>query len=383
MKSLPGSELAVAEFYRFHRNTDTISTWAWEARDSTLHSFLAGLKRQFMPEPVAVTGHGILERIYHAGVSFAGPLEKLLNDVIDPRAIHRLMARRLHYAAIFPVWREAVVFGALGVYSDSPLGQSQIGRLKSVASVMEQLVELSGNLGTGPALAAVTEERFRRAVAEELHGPIQTKLLLIISDLRATAGSSSAVASQLNAAIQRLEDLREHDIRQLSHRVHPGIIRVALRPALRQLEDEFASYVAVHLVISSEVAALDTPINSELSERTRLAIYRIVEEAMQNAVRHAQAKNVRVVLEMAEPHLLRARVWDDGVGFSQAKAGLGIYLMKSRARGVYGRVTIQSSPGLGTEVQALIPVRVRLKPNRILSRRDRHEWEQSYIGDHC
>jgi signal transduction histidine kinase len=87
------------------------------------------------------------------------------------------------------------------------------------------------------------------------------------------------------------------------------------------------------------------------------AIFRIAQEALANAGRHARAATVKVAL-FADPHFLRLTVSDDGRGFdpSQPESGMGIANMQSRAAEYRGTFELISSPGKGTSITAAVPV---------------------------
>ena len=103
-------------------------------------------------------------------------------------------------------------------------------------------------------------------------------------------------------------------------------------------------------------------IDSVLSAETELVLYRIVQEALSNVVRHADARSVCVRIERQESAVV-AEVTDDGKGFSvdeelrRPDRGLGLFGMQERAAYVGGSVDIQSRPGAGTTVRVTLPIR--------------------------
>jgi len=89
-------------------------------------------------------------------------------------------------------------------------------------------------------------------------------------------------------------------------------------------------------------------------------IYRIIQEALNNMVKHAHATRAAVVVER-DLHRVRIRVEDDGCGFDPSMSGdfdghYGLISMKERAEQVKGRVVIESAPGHGTRVEAIVPM---------------------------
>jgi len=86
-----------------------------------------------------------------------------------------------------------------------------------------------------------------------------------------------------------------------------------------------------------------------------MQIYRIAQEAIQNAVKHSQARNIWVIFKKAETQTTLV-VRDDGQGFETAKApqGQGMQILQERAAIIPGRLTVSSQPGKGTEVRLAI-----------------------------
>jgi signal transduction histidine kinase len=88
------------------------------------------------------------------------------------------------------------------------------------------------------------------------------------------------------------------------------------------------------------------------------AVFRIVQESLTNAVRHAKARRLEVALEVAQAGV-RAKVTDDGCGLGPAPAngaGMGLLGMRERARAHGGQLTIESRPGAGTAVSLHLPL---------------------------
>jgi signal transduction histidine kinase len=94
-----------------------------------------------------------------------------------------------------------------------------------------------------------------------------------------------------------------------------------------------------------------------MSWESKQALYRIAQEALHNAGRHARATEVRIVLSQIDSHV-RLEVHDNGVGFDSGRAlpgHFGLNTMRERATGLGGTLEIESHPGDGTMVRAIIP----------------------------
>ncbi|AHG92984.1 ATP-binding region ATPase domain protein (plasmid) [Gemmatirosa kalamazoonensis] len=147
------------------------------------------------------------------------------------------------------------------------------------------------------------------------------------------------------------EALRE--VRTLSHTVHPRVLddlglAAALETLARRTQDQ--SGVAVHVTASG-----DSPPSAPVAS----VLYRVAQEALRNALRHAGASRIDLRLE-ADARATRLTVADDGVGFDvaatdAARAGLGLFVMRERLALVDGTLTIDSGRGVGTRVIACAP----------------------------
>ena len=148
------------------------------------------------------------------------------------------------------------------------------------------------------------------------------------------------------------------DIQHISHQLHPSkLYYLGLSAAVRDLCHEFARQREIEV----ECNVRDVPV--DLDENTTLGLYRTAQEALRNVTKHSHAHHVKVELGY-ESGLVRLRVSDDGVGFTphpigSGNGGLGLVSMHERLRSAGGRCFIWSRPGLGTQVEASVPVLLR------------------------
>jgi signal transduction histidine kinase len=152
-----------------------------------------------------------------------------------------------------------------------------------------------------------------------------------------------------------VDEVREQEVRELSHRLHPSIIRAGLLPALETLAEEMPR-LDVAIVSEPDVEALDHSSHNGFSETVRLTAYRVVEEALGNVAKHAQTTDVEVALSMVDSQLA-IRVRDEGRGFDAQtlRAGLGLGSIAARVERMSGQWTINSSVGQGTSLSVLLP----------------------------
>ena len=153
------------------------------------------------------------------------------------------------------------------------------------------------------------------------------------------------------------------EIRALANRAMEELLTLArqLRPtALDDLGLEAALAGNVRELTNQGVVRASFDADGELSalpQDAQLVVYRVAQEALSNAVRHANAEHVRVGLHR-EADRIALSVSDDGGGFTfdQTARGLGISGMRERALLVGGEFQIESRPGIGTRVRLLVPI---------------------------
>jgi signal transduction histidine kinase len=196
----------------------------------------------------------------------------------------------------------------------------------------------------------VVEERNR--VARELHDSVTQNLFGVVLAAEAAATLLDRDPDQARAQLQRVQDLARAGMEELRSLIFE------LRPAA--LADEgLAATLRKHLGILRRVHDQDIALRVAGAPRPGGAtdgdVFRIAQEAVHNAVRHAHAERIQVGLSARNGHLVLT-VDDDGVGFDPTAAALrsrrlGLTSMEERARALGGTLTIDSRPGEGTRVR--------------------------------
>jgi signal transduction histidine kinase len=224
-----------------------------------------------------------------------------------------------------------------------------------LAQLQAQVVELARSRG----LITQAEERLRRELAEVLHSRVQNRLLMVwyrIGEVEELLPTDAAAGARLLSEIRdQVDQIREQDVRELSHRLHPSIIRAGLLPALETLAEEMPS-LSISIQADAEVEALDHSAQNGIPEEVRLTAYRVVEEALGNIVKHAAASRVDVILKLSS-HGLTIDARDNGRGFDQhaARPGLGLGSIAARVGRVGGEWAISSGRGVGTCLSVVLP----------------------------
>jgi two-component system sensor histidine kinase UhpB len=217
----------------------------------------------------------------------------------------------------------------------------------------EQNRDLAGRLITA-------QEAERTRIARDLHDGVCQELASVsvdVSYLRQKGGhvQSLEVQETLVCLQSRLEGTAE-TLRLLSHGLHPSVLQhIGLVAALQShcAEVERQHHIHVTFFADDEVEPASWP--------PALALFRIAQEALRNAARHARARHATVSLARSNGHLTLT-VADDGEGFDALAArqngGLGLASIEERARLVQGQATIRSQPGQGTTVDVRVALGV-------------------------
>ena len=223
----------------------------------------------------------------------------------------------------------------------------------SLASVHE---ERMAQLREQFAQVTAAQEEERQRIARELHDGLLPALASLNIRLH-TVGKrlqreEHPLADEVTELAEQAQD-NSRDIRRLVHDLRPvALDELGLVPALRQhlarCEQEHG--LAVELV-ADEGERLPAPMET--------ALFRIVQEAVNNVLRHAQAQHVSVVLKR-DVDQVRVQIVDDGQGFDiqlpRSGRHVGLWSMRERVEQLGGQLEVHSAPGQGTTVIAIVPL---------------------------
>lgn len=263
---------------------------------------------------------------------------------------------------------ERVTDGDLSVRVPQPsAGDTQIAQLSQAFNAMLDQVEddtraiersraLTERL-TQQVINAQEEER--RRIARELHDDTAQALATLV-----IYAETAAQNPQAQAVRERLIGLRD-----LAGTTLEGVrtIIADLRPS--QLDD-LGLAAAVRAQAAERLAhrgiRVDVQVRGEerrLPSAVETALYRMLQEAFSNIVKHAQASYVEVDIDLTNPQIVRARVEDNGVGFDpntinpeRDGRGVGMFGMYERVNLLGGTMTIDSAPSIGTELTITVPL---------------------------
>lgn len=207
------------------------------------------------------------------------------------------------------------------------------------------------------------QEAERRRIARDLHDETGQSLTAVGMGLKGLADETDS--KKRLATLTQLQSLTSDSIRELQRIISD------LRPA--HLDDlGLSATLRWYASRIHELTPLQVRVDTEgdepaLDDAVKITIFRIVQEALNNAVKHAQATIVNVKIHYLANEA-RIHVFDNGIGFDMAgvqnrtgRSSLGLAGMKERAALLNGGVTIASRPGYGTEVEAVIPYEITQK----------------------
>jgi signal transduction histidine kinase len=204
------------------------------------------------------------------------------------------------------------------------------------------------------------QESERRAIARELHDSVGQALTAIRLQLQVLGASGVPGAAGAVERMLGLVDGSLGEIRRAVQRLGPAVLEdLALDEALRRLVDDFPS--TTQRVLRLRLADVT------LAPALETTCYRVVQEALTNVMRHAEASRVEVEV-IADAASLRVEVRDDGrglpVGEAATEQGSGLAGMEERVELLGGRLIVESAPGRGTVVRAELPLDPRREAER-------------------
>jgi len=220
------------------------------------------------------------------------------------------------------------------------------------------------------------QETERARIARELHDDVSQQLALLSIDLELLGDHVGPQSMELSeAAMNRAQEIAR-SVHDLSHRLHPAKLRlIGLIAGIQGLKNEMSSG---GLAISFNHNHVPPTFPADLT----LCLFRVVQEALQNAVKYSNATKVTIDLN-CEADRLGLKIADNGVGFDvQAAwgAGLGLISMSERLEAFGGAIDIQSTRGAGTQLAIDVPLTSHLVQGQRRPQGSRaqparaHEW---------
>ena len=344
-RELQTSEAALRESdHRMTMAADAarLGMWIWDLRSGEI--WLTDKCRDilaFAPND-AVTSDQFAQRLHQHDRQ---RVESEMQRVLDVETVHQT-----EYRITLPDGSVRWIASHLRVDRDA--SRRPVRMLGVSIDVTEQrTAEIAARELSGRLINAQEDER--RRIARDLHDDLSQRLSLLAVDLQLLERTQSGGQGSMAELASKVQDLSS-EVHKVAYRLHPakldqlGLV-IAARGWCRDVTDQ--SGVTVEFVSS------DVPIN--LPRDVALCLYRILQEALRNVVRHSQAATARVDLTRTGDtlHLIvsdTGRGFDAGVGGTTS--GLGLLSMRERAYLLDGNIAVHSRPGAGTRVVVTIPL---------------------------
>jgi signal transduction histidine kinase len=205
------------------------------------------------------------------------------------------------------------------------------------------------------------QEAERRLVALELHDNITQHLCAVLARWQALANKLPVREKASRGEVTKLSEMlgqTVEEVQRIARNLRPSVLdELGLVPALRATCTEFADRTGVSLKLACK------PLTSRLPAETELALYRILQKALENVQKHARARHVTVHLTK-QGDLVQLTIKDDGIGFDpdqppgrrKKKRDFGLLRMRERATYVGGAIEVKSVRRVGTEIVVRIPL---------------------------
>lgn len=206
------------------------------------------------------------------------------------------------------------------------------------------------------------QEQERVRIARELHDDITQRMALVTVELEEIARNLDPSSRKIRAKIRKLRRESEEitsDVQLISHRLHSSKLEhLGLAEAAKSVCEEFSRQHNLQVIFSQE------KVPSQLSYEISLSLFRVLQEAVHNAIKHSGAKKISVQL-YGTPSEIVLTISDSGCGFDpgspNTQTGIGLLSMRERLSLVRGTLNVSSAPRSGTIVQARVPVREKVK----------------------
>ena len=299
----------------------------------------------FAPD-ATVTFENIIQRIHPDDrETVEGAVRRALEDRVDYAG---------EYRVVLPDNTQRWVVARGRVYPDTQ--DKPVRMMGATIDITERHRAEAAARELGGRLINAQEDE-RRRMARDLHDDLSQRLALISVELdmfgQQPAAQREAIAGRMQEFSGEVRSMAS-EVHRLAHQLHPAKLeQLGLAATVRGFCKELA---AAH-EIAIQFESRDVP--RALPDEVALCLYRITQEALQNAVKHSGAIGAKVEL-VANDHQLHLTITDDGHGFDpeavEARGSLGIVSMRERVRMVQGQISVQSRPGEGTRIEVQVPI---------------------------
>jgi len=321
-----------------------LGMWVWDVPANAMWASEKCHELFALPKNGQLTYQAFLQRVH--------PEDRLEAERATRLAIARKAPYRAEYRLLLPDQTQRWVSASGRVDFDSagnPLRMLGICiDISEQRRAEEAARELSGRL-------IHAQEDERRRIARDLHDDLNQQLALLSVEMELLGRESplSGTSQHLEHVVARVKGLSA-DVHKLSYHLHPAKLdQLGLVSAARGFCRELTQQSGIRIEFDHKSVPRDVPAD------VALCLYRIIQESLQNMVRHSGAREAAVQLHGAGDHL-KLLITDSGKGFdlevARRAGGLGLISMEERVRLVHGSIAIRSRPGDGTRVDISVPL---------------------------
>jgi signal transduction histidine kinase len=312
----------------------------------------------------------LLDVDFTEGVGLSGQVFALKRPVIvkdygstmeipidDPRM------RRIKASMGVPIWWQGHMIGVFSISSDQPdhvFGERDLDVLSLFAKHVAIAIENARLYAEAERLAHLDE---RNRIARELHDSVSQSLFTLVLMADALRGFLRTGHQEADSTAETLYQTARDtlaEMRALIYELRPAALEdEGLVTALRKLADTLKTRHGLSIVVHRNGI-------QHLTQRQETALFRIAQEALYNAVKHAQASQVTVELHLGTEEICLT-ITDNGVGLQSqhstvvppegvGRSGIGFITMRERANQLGGHLIVSPAPDCGLQVQARIPL---------------------------
>jgi signal transduction histidine kinase len=257
-----------------------------------------------------------------------------------------------------PWWKTKLAYACYGIFFISVLysvrqfekrrdRQKQQAELERVEAEKRLQQEFSKQL-------IETQEAERKRVASELHDSLGQHLLIVNNELQLYRQSENRKDEDIDRTITTVKGAIK-EVREIASNLHPHHLeKLGLRAAVEAMIEQISRSAPV------KFNAVIADVDNKLSMQAKINLYRVLQEAIANIVRHSGATKANITIREAD-NAVQATIEDDGKGFVQGSSpggrqGFGLKSMTERMNLIGGTITFESSPDKGTTIRILIPI---------------------------
>ena len=213
-------------------------------------------------------------------------------------------------------------------------------RLRTLGNKLESASQLNAQLNAQYSQLIDSDEEIRTHASKLLHDRIQSKLMLAGAKLTRVLGVLSDEGKLgIQPVIKELENIRAIDVRQVSQLLTPNLAGEGLIGSCENLVREYQPEINFSIDISQDA--------EDLEEEFKLGLYRIIEQAVINSIKHGPASKVSIVIKMRTDGRLILEVADNGPGANTSNSGTGTVVIDAWLSKLGGIKEIKSIPGAG------------------------------------